>query len=251
MRPQHKKMWKKSERTWTTCNFGGGEITVNMSFSFFVLSPTLQPFSFLIIILFNNIPVLAAIVFHIPYCGFPHSVGQRGEPGAGPPTFKQSPGWRLGPQAAARSVHRDLCPGHWQHAAQPVPGGFVSPRLPIPSGATAALCDHLPAGRSWGWKDNEFRPWQELAPAPQQCHHALYSLQTQGTQWRAVPAEPSQDTHANVLPTSARRTHPKSQWAQPRDIHLSIRAFTDIQVRSEKRSGWACEGRVRLGCTYV
>lgn len=192
-----------------------------------------------IFILFNHILPLAAIVFLILHSGSLHSgsfhsVGQRGEPGAGPPTFEQSPGRGLGPQAAARSVHRDLCPGHWQHAAQPVPGGFVCPRLPCPPGAAAALCDHLPAGRSRGWKDNELRSWQELAPAPQQCHHALYPLQTQGAQRRAVPAEPSQDTHANVLPTSARRTHPKSQRAQPRDIHLSIGVRADAEARRER-----------------
>lgn len=166
---------------------------------------------------------LAAALLHIPHRGFSHSVGQRGEPGAGPPTIEQSPGRRLGPQAAAGSVHRDLCPGHWQHAAQPVPGGFVGP-----PGATAALCDHLPAGGSRGWKDNELRRWQELAPAPQQCHHALYPLQTQGAQRRAVPAEPDQDPHADVLPTSAGRTRPEGQRAQPRDVHLSVGALTDV-----------------------
>lgn len=148
-------------------------------------------------------------------------LGQRGEPGAGPPAFEQPPGRGLGPQAAARPVYRDLCPGHWQHAAQPVPGGLVCSGLPSPSGAAAALCDHLPPGGSWGRKDTGRVHWQDLAPAPQQCHHALNPLQTQGAQWRTLPAESSQDTHANVLPTSARRTHPRSQWAQPRDIHLS------------------------------
>lgn len=229
-------MWKKVREPAVHVIFQKVVKLLLITCPVFVLSPTSQPLSLLIPILFENIPALAAIVFLVLYCGFSHSVGQRGEPGAGPPTFKQSPGRRLGPQAAARSVHWDLCPGHWQHAAQPVPGGFVSQRLPGPPGATTALCDHLPAGRSWGWKDNKFRRWQELAPAPQQCHHALYPLQTQGTQWRAVPAEPSQDTHANVLPTSARRTHPKSQWAQPRDIHLSIGAFTDIQADISEKS---------------
>ncbi|XP_005474351.1 glutamate receptor ionotropic, delta-1 isoform X1 [Oreochromis niloticus] len=137
--------------------------------------------------------------------------GQRSEPGTGPPTFEQPPGRGLSPQAAARSVYRDLCPGHWQHATQPVSGGFVCSGLPSPSRTTATLCDHLPPGGSWGRKDTGRVRWQDLAPAPQQCHHALYSLQTQGTQRRALPAEPSQDTHANVLPTSARRTHPRSQ----------------------------------------
>lgn len=148
-------------------------------------------------------------------------LGQRSEPGTGPPTFEQPPGRGLSPQAAARSVYRDLCPGHWQHATQPVSGGFVCSGLPSPSRTTATLCDHLPPGGSWGRKDTGRVRWQDLAPAPEQCHHALYSLQTQGTQRRALPAEPSQDTHANVLPTSARRTHPRSQWGQPRDIHLS------------------------------
>ncbi len=149
------------------------------------------------------------------------SLGQRGEPGTGPPAFEQPPGRRLGPQAAARSVYRDLCPGHWQHAAQPIPRGLVCSGLPRPSGATAALCDHLPPGGSWGRKDTRHGHWQDLAPAPQQCHHALHPLQTQGTQWGSLPAEPSQDTDANVLPTCARRTNPRSQRAQPRDINLS------------------------------
>lgn len=142
---------------------------------------------------------------------FQSILGQRSEPGTGPPTFEQPPGRGLSPQAAARSVYRDLCPGHWQHATQPVSGGFVCSGLPSPSRTTATLCDHLPPGGSWGRKDTGRVRWQDLAPASEQCHHALYSLQTQGTQRRALPAEPSQDTHANVLPTSARRTHPRSQ----------------------------------------
>lgn len=144
--------------------------------------------------------------------GFFHlSIGQRGEPGTGPPAFEQPPGRGLGPQATARPIYRDLCPGHWQHAAQPVPGGLVCSGLPSPPGAAAALRDHLPPGGSWGRKDTGRGRWQDLAPAPQQCHHALYPLQTQGTQWGSLPTEPSQDTNANVLPTSARRTHPRSQ----------------------------------------
>lgn len=139
------------------------------------------------------------------------SLGQRGEPGTGAPAFEQPPGRGLSPQAAARPVYRDLCPGHWQHAAQPVPRGLVCSGLPSPSGAATALCDHLPPGGSWGRKDTGHGRWQDLAPAPQQCHHALYPLQTQGAQWGSLQAEPSQDTHANVLPTSARRTHPRSQ----------------------------------------
>lgn len=138
-------------------------------------------------------------------------VGQRGEPGAGPPAFEQPPGRRLGSQAAARPVYRDLCSGHWQHAAQPVPGGLVCKGLPSPSGASTTLCEHLPPGGSWDRKDTRCSRWQDLATAPKQCHHALYPLQTQSTQRGALPAEPSQDTHANVLPTGARRTHPRSQ----------------------------------------
>ncbi|XP_040034696.1 glutamate receptor ionotropic, delta-1 isoform X4 [Gasterosteus aculeatus] len=137
--------------------------------------------------------------------------GQRGEPGTGPPPYEQPPGRGLGPQTAAGTIHRDLCPGHWQHAAQPVPGGPVRPGLPRSPGAAAALCDHLPPGGPRGRKDTRRRLWQDLAPAPQQCHHALYPLQTQGTQWGALPAEPSQNTHANVLPTGAKRTNPRSQ----------------------------------------
>lgn len=142
---------------------------------------------------------------------FPSILGQRGEPGTGPPPFEQPPGRGLGPQTASRSVYRDLCPGHWQHAAQSVPRGLVSSRLPIPSGATATICDHLPPGGSWGRKDTGRIRWQDLAPAPQQCHHALYPLQTQGTQRGALSPESGQDTHANVLPASARRTHPRNE----------------------------------------
>ncbi|XP_047459706.1 glutamate receptor ionotropic, delta-1 isoform X1 [Mugil cephalus] len=137
--------------------------------------------------------------------------GQRGEPGTGPPAFEQPPGRGLSPQAAARPVYRDLCPGHWQHATQPVPRGLVRSGLPNPSGAAATLCDHLPPGGSWGRKDTGRGRWQELAPASQQCHHALHPLQTQGAQRGTLPSESSQNTHANVLPTSARRTHPRSQ----------------------------------------
>lgn len=100
--------------------------------------------------------------FHALYCG----LGQRGEPGTGPPPFEQPPRWGLGPQAAARPVYRDICPGHWQHAAQSVPGGLVCSRLLSPSGATATLCDYLPPGGSWGRKDTGRSLWQELAPAP-------------------------------------------------------------------------------------
>lgn len=148
-------------------------------------------------------------------------LGQRGEPGTGPPAFKQPPGRGLGPQTAPGPVYRDLCLGHWQHTAQSVPGGLVCSGLPNPSGPTATLCDLLPPGGSWGRKDTGPTHWQDLAPAAQQCHHALYPLQTQGAKRGALPAESSQDTHANVLPTSARRTHSRNQRTQPRDIHLS------------------------------
>lgn len=137
-----------------------------------------------------------------------HVSGQRGEPGAGPPPFEQPAGRRLGPQAAARSVYRDLCLGHWQHAAQPFPGGLVGAGLPDAPGAAAALGDHLPPGGARSRKDTGRGCRQDLASAPQQCHHALYPLQTQGAQRGALPAEPRQDTHANVLPTSARGAHP-------------------------------------------
>lgn len=40
------------------------------------------------------------------------SIGQRGEPGTGPPAFEQPPGRGLGPQTAPRPVYRDLCSGH-------------------------------------------------------------------------------------------------------------------------------------------
>ncbi|XP_047207846.1 glutamate receptor ionotropic, delta-1 isoform X2 [Girardinichthys multiradiatus] len=66
-------------------------------------------------------------------------------------------------------------------------------------------------GEPWGRKDTGSSRWQDLAPAAQQCHNALYPVQTQGTQRGALPAEPSQDPHADVLPTGARRTHPRSK----------------------------------------
>lgn len=137
--------------------------------------------------------------------------GQRGELGTGPPPFEQPTRRGLSPQAAAGPVHRDLCPGYWQNAAQPVSGGFVYSGLPTPPGASTTVCDQLPSRESWGRQNTGSSVWQDLAPAPQQCHHALHPVQTQGAQWGALPAEPNQDTHATVLPTSARRTHPRSQ----------------------------------------
>lgn len=149
------------------------------------------------------------------------SLGQGGEPGTGPPALEQPPGRWLSAQAAARPVYRDLCPGYWQSAAQPVSGGFVCSGLPIPPGSAAALCDHLPPGGSRGRKDTGRSRRQDLASASQQCHNALYSMQAQSAKRGTLPAESSQDTHANVLPTDSRRTHPRGRRRQPRDIHLS------------------------------
>lgn len=159
-----------------------------------------HPFSSLLLFYTHSL----ALSFHL-------SLGQRDEPGTGPPAFEQPPGRGPGTQTASGPVNRDLCPGHWQHAAQSVSRGLVCSGLPRPSGATTTLCDHLPPGESRGRKDTGCSPWQDLAPALEQCHHALYPLQTQGAKRGALPAESSQDTHANVLPTSTRRTHPRNQ----------------------------------------
>lgn len=148
-------------------------------------------------------------------------LGQRGELGTGPSAFEQPTGRGLSPQAAAGPVYRDLRPGHWQNATQPVPGGLVCSGLSTTPGATTTVCDQLPSGESQSREDTGSSCWQNPAPAPQQCHHALHSVQTQGAQWGPLSAEPSQDTHATGLPTSARRTHPRSQRAQPRDLYLS------------------------------
>lgn len=139
-----------------------------------------------------------------------HPTGQGDEPGAGPPASQQPAGRRHGPQAAAGPVHRDLCPGHWQHAAQPVPGGPVRAGLPVSPGRPASVSHHLPAGGPWGREDTGRPCWQEPASAPEQLHHAVHPLQTQGPQRGSLQTEPHQDAHANVLPISAKGIHPRS-----------------------------------------
>ncbi|MBN3297553.1 GRID1 protein, partial [Amia calva] len=132
--------------------------------------------------------------------------GQGSESGAGTPAYEQSYGRGHGPQADSHPVYRDLCAGHRQHAAQPAAG--ACPGLP----GHGAVCEHLPAGAgTWGGPDANTGPWQHSAPAPQQLlHHPLHSVQTQVTQRGTLPSESRQDAHANVLPVSARRTHPRS-----------------------------------------
>ncbi|XP_069045115.1 glutamate receptor ionotropic, delta-1 isoform X3 [Lepisosteus oculatus] len=132
--------------------------------------------------------------------------GQGSESGAGTPAYDQSYGRGHGTQADTHPVYRDLCAGHRQHAAQPAAG--ACPGLP----GHGAVCEHLPPGAgSWGGQDANTGPWQHPAPASQQhLHHPLHTVQTQITQRGPLPPEPRQDTHANVIPASARRTHPRS-----------------------------------------
>ncbi|XP_077062023.1 glutamate receptor ionotropic, delta-1 isoform X1 [Siphateles boraxobius] len=130
--------------------------------------------------------------------------GQGGEPGTGASAYEQSYGRGHGTQADPRTIYRDLCPGHRQHAAQPAAGGCA--RLP----GHGPVCEHIPPGSSsWGGPDTGPGSWQHPTPSSQQLHHALHPMQTQGSQ-RPVPTESRQDAHANVLPVSTRRTHPRS-----------------------------------------
>lgn len=173
-----------------------------------------------------------------PHRPTPQLIGQGGESGTGASSYEQSFGRGLGPQADPRPLYRDLCAGHRQHAAQPGlsgPGPGVQAGLP----ALGPRCDHLPPrgggttsssspSSPWGDPRQDATPipgpWQQhVAPAPPaqqhqpQRHHAV---QTQGTQRGALPAEPWQDTHANVLPGSLRRTHTRSHWGHPQYIDI-------------------------------
>ncbi|XP_073684791.1 glutamate receptor ionotropic, delta-1 isoform X1 [Garra rufa] len=131
--------------------------------------------------------------------------GQGGEPGTGASAYEQSYGRGHGTQADPRTIYRDLCPGHRQHATQPAAGGCA--RLP----GHGPVCEHLPPGASsWGGPDAGPGSWQHPTPSSQQLHHALHPMQTQGSQRGPVPTESRQDAHANVLPVSTRRTHPRS-----------------------------------------
>ncbi|XP_038164653.1 glutamate receptor ionotropic, delta-1-like isoform X3 [Cyprinodon tularosa] len=147
--------------------------------------------------------------------------GQGGESGTGASPYEQSFGRGLGPQADPRTLYRDLCAGHRQRAAQPGLSGS-GPGIP----AIGSHCDHLPApGGTPTSPSSPSSPWgdprQDAAPIPgpwvappppsqqhqPQRHHAV---QTPGSQRGALPAEPWQDTHANILPGSLRRTHTRS-----------------------------------------
>ncbi|XP_061565198.1 LOW QUALITY PROTEIN: glutamate receptor ionotropic, delta-1 [Cololabis saira] len=154
--------------------------------------------------------------------------GQGGEPGTGASSYEQSFGRGLGPQADPRPLYRDLCAGHRQHAAQPGlsgSGAGVCAGLP----ALGPRCDHLPArGGPAAASSSPPSPWgdprQDAAAVPGSWqHHAAtappaqqhqpqrhHAVQTQGPQRGALPAEPWQDPHANVLPGSLRRTHTRS-----------------------------------------
>lgn len=173
--------------------------------------------------------------------------GQRGESGAGSPAFEWPDGGRPGAQAAARSVSRDLCPGHGQYAATAeLPGSHE--RFP-PWGPVR---DFLPPGGSWG------RPRARTEPSPpsQQFHSAtLHALQTPGTQRRPFPTEPRKDTYAHLLPGSARGTHPRSHWSKPWDLYLShgtsiwtkrSECSKDCQSANHKNRVWT-----RSGCIYT
>ncbi|KAG7492619.1 hypothetical protein MATL_G00017080 [Megalops atlanticus] len=131
--------------------------------------------------------------------------GQGGESGTGTPAYEQSYGRGHGAQADPRPVYRDLCAGHRQHAAQPAAG--VCAGLP----GHGAVCEHLPPGAgTWGGQDDSTGPWQHPPPPSQQLHHPLHPVQTQIPQRGSLSSESRQDTHANVVPVSARRTHPRS-----------------------------------------
>lgn len=190
-----------------------------------------------------SLPLSLPLSLHCPPPSPPHRptpqlIGQGGESGTGASSYEQSFGRGLGPQADPRPLYRDLCAGHRQHAAQP---GLSGPRPGVQAGlpALGPRCDHLPPrgggttsssspSSPWGDPRQDATPipgpWQQhVAPAPPaqqhqpQRHHAV---QTQGTQRGALPAEPWQDTHANVLPGSLRRTHTRSHWGHPQYIDI-------------------------------
>lgn len=170
----------------------------------------------------------------------PALIGQGGESGTGASSYEQSFGRGLGPQADPRPLYRDLCAGHRQHAAQPgVSGAGAGVHAGLP--ALGPRCDHLPprgggtaASSSppspWGDPRQDATPipgpWQHhVAPTPPTQHHQPqrhHAVQTQGPQRGALPAEPWQDAHANVLPGSLRRTHTRSHWGHPQYIHIVI-----------------------------
>ncbi|KAG7463090.1 hypothetical protein MATL_G00191700, partial [Megalops atlanticus] len=100
--------------------------------------------------------------------------GQGGESGAGTPAYEQSYGRGHGAQADPRPVYRDLCPGHRQHASQPVSGACAG----VPG--HRAVREHLPSGAgTWGGQDAGSGPWKDPPPPPQQRHHPLHPVQTQ------------------------------------------------------------------------
>uniref|UniRef100_A0A8C9RAW5 Glutamate receptor n=1 Tax=Scleropages formosus TaxID=113540 RepID=A0A8C9RAW5_SCLFO len=131
--------------------------------------------------------------------------GQGGELGAGTPAYEQPYGRGPGTQTDPRPVYRDLCAGHRQHGAQPAAGAHAG--LP----GHGPVCEHLPPGAGpWGGPDTGPGPWQHPAATSRQLHHPLHAVQAQVAQRGPVPPEPRQDPNANVVPVSARRTHPRS-----------------------------------------
>lgn len=188
-------------------------------------------------------PSLSSSLPHLPD---PHSLGQRGEPGAGAPSNEQSFGRGLGPQADPRPLYRDLCAGHQQPGCSG-PGSRVHAGLPslgprceyIPSRGECSTTSSPPS--SWGDPRQDAAPvpgpWQHhtAPPPPTQQHQPQRqpAVQTQGPQRGAIPAEPWQDTHANVLPASLCRTHTRSHWCKPQYIHIEGGAaiWIWIQVR--------------------
>ncbi|XP_033880587.1 glutamate receptor ionotropic, delta-1-like isoform X1 [Acipenser ruthenus] len=132
--------------------------------------------------------------------------GQRGEPGAGAQAYEQPYGRGHGSQGDSHPVYRDLCSGHRHHAAQPDHGACAG------LSEHGAVCEHLSAGAGpRGGQDANTGPWQQSAPATQRLiHHAIHPVQTQIPQRGAIPPEPRQDSHANVIPVSVRKTNPRS-----------------------------------------
>lgn len=150
----------------------------------------------------------------------PLIIGQGGEPGTRASAYEQSFGRGLGPQADPRSVYRDLCAGHRQHAAQPGLSDDLGPRFDHLSARGGGPAASSTPPSPWGVHREDAPPvsgsWQQHVapppappPPPGSQHHAV---QTQATQRGDFPSESWQDPHpnANILPGSLRRTHTRS-----------------------------------------
>ncbi|MGH0149520.1 UNVERIFIED_CONTAM: hypothetical protein FKN15_015463, partial [Acipenser sinensis] len=132
--------------------------------------------------------------------------GQRGEPGAGAQAYEQPYGRGHGSQGDSHPIYRDLCSGHRHHAVQQDHGACAG------VSEHRTVCEHLSAGAEpRGGQDANTGPWQQSAPTTQRLiHQAIHPVQTQIPQRRAIPPEPRQDSHANVIPVSVRKTNPRS-----------------------------------------